>query len=395
MNPATAPMEISITSIAMTMAVTMTESSLAIPTAVITESRENTMSSARISPIRRATACWRAGRRPVRIAMNTTLSTPRTISRAASVASATRPSAVSSASIVGGILPQCVRILMNRAPPPARCARAPRRARARRAVARRGARCPRARRSRRARLGGRGQPRGCRGRGAAGDDALHRHRQRARGRLSTGQRHGEPSRLSLRASHRAGARARHRYARSGHAAGPALRRARRCVAARRRRVRAAVRPARRSAARRGLAPPRVVLPLPRLPRGTGVERTRVRRTPSGQWRALRRLASDIRGRPRVGVVSQPGRRLPGGRLVRVLGVLALAGGATLFFHFHDGRIHFDWIYLQHAVMGSTALGIGVALLVGTRTARVRPWLVWAWPVFLTVMATVLLFYREG
>ena len=87
--------------------------------------------------------------------------------------------------------------------------------------------------------------------------------------------------------------------------------------------------------------------------------------------------------------------LPGGRLVRVLGVLALAGGATLFFHFHDGRIHFDWIYLQHAVMGSTALGIGVALLVGTRTARVRPWLVWAWPVFLTVMATVLLFYREG
>jgi len=87
--------------------------------------------------------------------------------------------------------------------------------------------------------------------------------------------------------------------------------------------------------------------------------------------------------------------LPGGRLVRVLGVLALAGGATLFFHFHDGRIHFDWIYLQHAVMGSTALGIGVALLVGTRTARVRPWLVWAWPVFLTVMATALLFYREG
>src|SRR5881397_1193706 len=58
--------------------------------------------------------------------------------------------------------------------------------------------------------------------------------------------------------------------------------------------------------------------------------------------------------------------LPGRRLARVLGVLALAGGATLFFHFHDGRIHFDWIYLQHAVMGSTALGIGVALLVGTR-----------------------------
>ena len=86
--------------------------------------------------------------------------------------------------------------------------------------------------------------------------------------------------------------------------------------------------------------------------------------------------------------------LPGRRLVRVLGVLALAGGATLFLHFHDGRVHFDWIYVQHAVMGSTALGVGVALLVGTRAERVRPWLVWAWPVFLTVMGTVLLFYRE-
>jgi len=87
--------------------------------------------------------------------------------------------------------------------------------------------------------------------------------------------------------------------------------------------------------------------------------------------------------------------LPGRRLARVLGVLALAGGATLFFHFHDGRVHFDSIYLQHALMGSTAIGVGVALLLGTRTAHVRPWLAWAWPVFLTAMATVLLFYREG
>jgi len=87
--------------------------------------------------------------------------------------------------------------------------------------------------------------------------------------------------------------------------------------------------------------------------------------------------------------------LPGRRLARVLGVLALAGGATLFFHFHEGRVHFDSIYLQHALMGSTAIGVGVALLLGTRTAHVRPWLAWAWPVFLTAMATVLLFYREG
>ena len=86
--------------------------------------------------------------------------------------------------------------------------------------------------------------------------------------------------------------------------------------------------------------------------------------------------------------------LPGRRLARALGVLALAGGATLFFHFHEGRLHVDSIYLQHVLMGSTAVGVGVALLIGTRTARVRPWLAWAWPAFLTAMATVLLFYRE-
>lgn len=87
--------------------------------------------------------------------------------------------------------------------------------------------------------------------------------------------------------------------------------------------------------------------------------------------------------------------LPGRWLARALGVLALAGGATLFFHFHDGRVHIDAIYLQHALMGTTAIGVGVVLLAGTRTPRVRPWLAWAWPAFLAAMATVLLFYREG
>ena len=88
-------------------------------------------------------------------------------------------------------------------------------------------------------------------------------------------------------------------------------------------------------------------------------------------------------------------RLPSRRLARVLAILAIAGGATLFVHFHDGRIHFDAIYLQHALMGSTALGVGVALLVGTRSPAPRRWLTWAWPAFLALMATVLLFYREG
>jgi hypothetical protein len=87
-------------------------------------------------------------------------------------------------------------------------------------------------------------------------------------------------------------------------------------------------------------------------------------------------------------------RLPSRRLVRVLAGLAIAGGLTLFFHFHDGRVHFDAIYFQHALMGSTAVAVGLALLLGTRTEAPRRWLKWAWPAFLVVMATVLLAYRE-
>ena len=87
-------------------------------------------------------------------------------------------------------------------------------------------------------------------------------------------------------------------------------------------------------------------------------------------------------------------RLPSRRVARVLAGLALFGGLTLFFHFHDGRIHFDAIYLQHAVMGATAVGVGLVLLAGARTALPRRWLTWAWPAFLTLMATVLLLYRE-
>ena len=87
-------------------------------------------------------------------------------------------------------------------------------------------------------------------------------------------------------------------------------------------------------------------------------------------------------------------RLPSRPLVRFLAGLAIFGGLTLFFHFHDGRIHFDAIYFQHAVMGTTALGVGLALLIGTRTDVPRRWLKWAWPIFLVAMAIVLLVYRE-
>ena len=56
MNRLTAPAETSMTSIAITIAVTMMVRSLAMPTAVITESSENTMSSSRIWTITHAKA---------------------------------------------------------------------------------------------------------------------------------------------------------------------------------------------------------------------------------------------------------------------------------------------------------------------------------------------------
>ncbi|MBI3328594.1 MAG: hypothetical protein HYZ81_18065 [Nitrospinae bacterium] len=42
-------------------------------------------------------------------------------------------------------------------------------------------------------------------------------------------------------------------------------------------------------------------------------------------------------------------------------------GIYLFFHFYDGAFHLDWIYLQHAVMGLTSLGVGVTLLLDSET----------------------------
>jgi len=79
----------------------------------------------------------------------------------------------------------------------------------------------------------------------------------------------------------------------------------------------------------------------------------------------------------------------------VIPVLATLAGASLFFHFHDGRFHVDAIYLQHAAMGSAALGLGVALLIaGRRRAGQASLLRWSWPLFLVLLGLVLLVYSE-
>lgn len=79
----------------------------------------------------------------------------------------------------------------------------------------------------------------------------------------------------------------------------------------------------------------------------------------------------------------------------VIPVLAVLGGASLFVHFHDGRFHLDAIYLQHAAMGSAAVGLGVALLIaGRRRPGQRTLLRWSWPIFLGLLGLVLLVYSE-
>jgi len=82
-------------------------------------------------------------------------------------------------------------------------------------------------------------------------------------------------------------------------------------------------------------------------------------------------------------------------LTYVMPVLALLGGLSLFFHFHDGRFHLDAIYLQHAVMGTAAVGVSVVLLVAGRRREGHAAVVrWAWPAFLLVLGAVLLVYSE-
>jgi hypothetical protein len=79
----------------------------------------------------------------------------------------------------------------------------------------------------------------------------------------------------------------------------------------------------------------------------------------------------------------------------VVPVLAVLGGASLFFHFHDGRFHLDAIYLQHAAMGSAAVGLGVALLIAARRRQTGASLLrWSWPAFLVLLGLVLLVYSE-
>jgi hypothetical protein len=75
-------------------------------------------------------------------------------------------------------------------------------------------------------------------------------------------------------------------------------------------------------------------------------------------------------------------------------VLALLGGGALFIHTHDGGFHLDQRFLHHAIMGTTALAGGVALLVARRPRAGRAVLGVAWPALLILVSLLLLFYFE-
>jgi putative copper resistance protein D len=76
-------------------------------------------------------------------------------------------------------------------------------------------------------------------------------------------------------------------------------------------------------------------------------------------------------------------------------VLAILGGASLFFHFHRGTFDLDWIYIQHVAMGLLSLATGVILLFARRSQRSRSRPIGALPVILLLFALVLLFYSES
>jgi hypothetical protein len=75
--------------------------------------------------------------------------------------------------------------------------------------------------------------------------------------------------------------------------------------------------------------------------------------------------------------------------------LAIFGGAYLFFHFHGGGFHWDWIYIQHVAMGLGSLAIGVTLFILRRTERGRSLLAGVFPMIVFLLALVLLLYSES
>jgi hypothetical protein len=86
--------------------------------------------------------------------------------------------------------------------------------------------------------------------------------------------------------------------------------------------------------------------------------------------------------------------LSGRAAVIAVALLSAVGGASLFYHDHEGGVHLNRIFLQHAAIGLAGLAMaGVLVVVDRRpgAARIARWM---WPATLAAVGVLLLFYVE-
>jgi hypothetical protein len=75
-------------------------------------------------------------------------------------------------------------------------------------------------------------------------------------------------------------------------------------------------------------------------------------------------------------------------------LLTAVGGGALFYHDHEGGVHLDRVFLQHAAIGfASFVAAGLLVLVDRRPGAARLTR-WAWPVTLAAVGVLLLFYVE-
>jgi hypothetical protein len=74
--------------------------------------------------------------------------------------------------------------------------------------------------------------------------------------------------------------------------------------------------------------------------------------------------------------------------------LSALGGAALFYHDHEGGVHLDRVFLQHAAIGLAGILAASALVVAVLRPDVGRLARWAWPATLATVGVLLLFYGE-
>ena len=86
--------------------------------------------------------------------------------------------------------------------------------------------------------------------------------------------------------------------------------------------------------------------------------------------------------------------LSGRAAVIVVALLSATGGASLFYHDHEGGFHLNWTFVQHAAIGLAGLGVAGVLVAVDRRPRAARLALWLWPATLAAVGVLLLFYVE-